>query len=189
MDKNSRVTIVRGKKGNGVSGTIFWVGDNRYGPGKRFGVRGDDGETYWVAEDLVEETKAAAPPPKPEDPGVQKGATVTWTKGETVFMGRVFWYGKSKQGSGHRIGVEDDQGETHWLAANAVTPVEGEPVPPDRSRPSAPSSEAYEAAAPEEDDDPNPFAEPSPVGEPPAWMDDEPPVQEAPSWYEDEEPS
>jgi hypothetical protein len=48
IEKGSRVEIVGGRSGQGAKGEVFWVGPSQYGPGERYGVRGDDGETYWV---------------------------------------------------------------------------------------------------------------------------------------------
>ena len=47
-NKGARVKIIRGRSGVGVSGEIFWKGDSRYSDGERLGIRGDDGETYWI---------------------------------------------------------------------------------------------------------------------------------------------
>ena len=52
--KGKRVEVVKGRKVPiGVKGEVFWVGEgrsyNRWDkPGLRLGVRGDNGETYWI---------------------------------------------------------------------------------------------------------------------------------------------
>lgn len=192
MDKDTRVRIVKGRKGNGVTGAIFWVGENRYGPGQRFGVRGDDGETYWVAEDQVEETDAKPPPPPEEDARVQRGSRVCWTKGEQRFAGRVFWFGKSKHGPGHRVGVEDDDGETHWFAAHQVrldeeTPAQASQPPRSGGRPAPTVAAGWDyGPEPVDDDDGSWEAPAADVGAPPSWMDDGAPDIE-PSWVEGSE--
>lgn len=51
--KGERVRFTKGKNA-GVEGRVFWFGDSKFGPGKRVGVNGDDGETYWADADDVE---------------------------------------------------------------------------------------------------------------------------------------
>ncbi len=114
VDKGTRVTITKGK-GTGVSGTIFWVGANKWGPGQRFGIRGDDGETYWAPEPDVEE--AGGPAPEVEaGPTFAKGDRVGFKVGEREGTGTVFWTGDSRSGPGQRLGINDDSGEEPvWL--------------------------------------------------------------------------
>ena len=50
--KGSRVVLP-----NGTTGRVFWLGQNKYGPGLRVGVQGDDGQTHWAG---YEEVRAAA---------------------------------------------------------------------------------------------------------------------------------
>ncbi|MEZ4238165.1 MAG: hypothetical protein R3F59_18860 [Myxococcota bacterium] len=120
MEKGVRVEIVRSKKGQGVFGTVFWTGEDRFNEGEmRLGVRGDDGETYWVSESQVEKTDAA--PPSHEEPELSKGDVVSWTRGEEELQGEVFWLGPSKHGGGTRVGVRDGSGETHWIDAHHLT--------------------------------------------------------------------
>ena len=45
IGKGDRVKVTSGRS-EGVTGTVFWMGQNKYGPGDRFGVRGDDGQTH-----------------------------------------------------------------------------------------------------------------------------------------------
>ncbi len=52
FDKGDRVKIIAGES-EGHAGEVFWTGDSRFGPGMRFGVRGDDGETYWADQGEV----------------------------------------------------------------------------------------------------------------------------------------
>jgi hypothetical protein len=53
LGKGSRVRVTSGKD-EGVEGRVFWFGDSKFGPGKRVGIKGDDGETYWLDADDVE---------------------------------------------------------------------------------------------------------------------------------------
>lgn len=156
MEKGARVEIVKGRKGKGTVGTVFWVGENQYGPGVRLGIEGDDGETYWVNADNVEPT-AKGPPPEPEEPS--RGDRVRFTLDDAVAHGEVFWVGPAKSGRGTRVGVNCDDGETRWLNARQVEIDAGE----------APSP----SAAPDEGD----LAPPPPV---PAAPADGPPP--APDW-------
>jgi hypothetical protein len=104
VDKGSRVRIISGPN-TGVTGTIFWSGKDKYKGGKRFGVRGDDGETHWVGEQLVESTDA--PEPAVEGPHFEKGDRVEFKLQGQTGTGTVFWIGDSRQG-GQRLGVRND---------------------------------------------------------------------------------
>ncbi len=64
LDKGTRVTVVRGDHAGQV-GEVFWVGESRYGKGPRYGVKGDDGQTYWVDGPGVEPLDE----PGPSEPG------------------------------------------------------------------------------------------------------------------------
>lgn len=126
MDKGTRVRITSGK-GRGVSGNIFWKGANKWGPGDRYGVRGDDGETYWVAESDVEPDGSKAPPP-PTGPTFDKGDRVRFKNRGEEGTGTVFWVGKSRNGPGQRLGINDDHGEDAvWLDAHRCEPLADEP--------------------------------------------------------------
>ena len=46
FDKGDQVSVE--VEGEPVEGEVFWVGENKYGPGQRLGVRDRDGETHWV---------------------------------------------------------------------------------------------------------------------------------------------
>ena len=117
MDKGDRVRITGGRQGKDKTGTIFWKGPNKYGSGDRYGVRGDDGETYWVSGDNVEASEAAAPPVE-EGPTFAKGDRVAYKVRGEEGVGTVFWIGESRNGPGQRLGVRpDDSDEAVWLDA------------------------------------------------------------------------
>ena len=179
MDKNTRVEIVGGRKGQGVVGTIFWVGENKYGSGKRFGVHGEDGETYWVPEEHVKASDTSPPPALDESQIPNRGDCVSFNKGGEAFAGEVFWVGQNKSGPGHRVGVKDDMGETHWLDARHVTPA---------SKSDLPLEEPRRHVSEPDDDEPAPWRESAPlIPEPPAWLNDDSPVEEPPPWFEESE--
>jgi hypothetical protein len=51
MTKGDTVQIIKGKS-KGTTGTIFWVGETKYGA--RVGIKPEDGETVWAkASDVV----------------------------------------------------------------------------------------------------------------------------------------
>ena len=91
-----------------VRGKISWVGPNRYGPGLRYGVKSDDGGTFWFDEDNVElESPAEASGPG----GIQKGSRIRITGGpHEGVIGDVYICGPTG-----RIGVRDDDEETYWV--------------------------------------------------------------------------
>lgn len=163
LEKGARVAIVGGRKGNGVRGEIFWIGENKYGPGMRYGVKGDDAETYWVdqdhigPEDAVPETKVEA------KPALDKGQWVEVTKGRDAGQkGEIFWVGDSRFGAGKRYGLKNADDETIWADGQQVEPIE---TPPDAQ----PSAEAPRGAprasdAPPADD--APFPDDAPLPEP-----------------------
>ncbi len=57
LEKGTQVKVVRGRDA-GAEGEIFWVGESRYGPGMRYGIRAPDGGTVWAASGEVEVTAA-----------------------------------------------------------------------------------------------------------------------------------
>lgn len=117
MEKGSRVKVVKGRKVPiGTVGTVFWIGDNQWGEGKRLGIEGDDGETYWTAASNCEETDEA--PVEIEPP--EKGARVRIEEDGEPHEGEVFWTGPAKSGNGHRVGIRCDDGETRWADARKV---------------------------------------------------------------------
>jgi len=130
--KGDRVAITGGKQGVGVRGDVFWIGENKYGPGWRYGVKGDDGETYWLDEGKVGDEKDAPPPPEGSAPSMEpldKGDRVRIRAGEHKgVLGAVFWIGDSRYGKGKRYGVKGDDAETYWVDQPQVEPSD-EPVP------------------------------------------------------------
>jgi len=160
FDKGDRAAIVAGKKNVGVRGQVFWIGDNKYGEGKRYGLRGDDGETYWVdgSNIGVEDGAPPAPDAPPPKPLIPKGSRVSITKGGSAGVeGEVFWSGENKYGPGNRYGIKDDEGETHWADSNQVEQLSA----PAEGASEARSSSAPKAAAgsPPVDDAPLPDGE------------------------------
>jgi hypothetical protein len=124
--KGSRVEIVSGENGVGVCGEIFWMGESRYGEGQRFGMRGDDGETYWVDEAEVELT-SKAPPAADSGPTFNKGDRVSFRNNGQQGTGTVFWIGQSRTGPGQRLGIRDDDGEGNdavWIDARFARPLD-----------------------------------------------------------------
>jgi hypothetical protein len=137
--KGDRVGIVGGRQGKGMRGEVFWIGESRYGKGARYGIRGDDGETYWIDEQQVgAETDVPAPElPEPGEP-LAKGTRVQITRGEAAgTLGEIFWVGESKYGRGPRYGVRDDEGETHWVDGPGCEPSDA-PAPARASAPAEP---------------------------------------------------
>jgi hypothetical protein len=125
--KGDRVRIVEGK-GVGQHGEVFWTGPNKWGPGLRLGVRGDDGETYWVSEDHTEPSAAGAPAPEPSET-FAKGERVAFTQRGQQGEGTVFWTGTSRTG-GQRLGVRtDDSEDAVWLDARFARRVERQAPP------------------------------------------------------------
>lgn len=136
MEKGERVRIVGGRQGKGLTGAIFWKGPDKYNGGDRYGVKGDDGETYWVGERDLEAAPgapvaapaapAAAPAGGPAGPTFQKGDRVAYTAGGREQTGSVFWTGPSKSGPGQRLGIKpDDGGETAWVDASRARAADG----------------------------------------------------------------
>ena len=133
-DKGARVQIKPGNNGAGVCGEVFWKGAKKWGDGERLGVRGDDGETYWIDDDGVEATDQKSAPPEPG---------LTYSKGDRVKFknrgqegrGSVFWIGDSRNGPGQRLGINDDDGEDAvWLDARFASPLpEDEDTAPQQS--------------------------------------------------------
>lgn len=56
-DKGDWVTIVRGKRGVGLSGEVVWLGPSKFGTGQRVGVKTADGETVWTSASAVERSE------------------------------------------------------------------------------------------------------------------------------------
>lgn len=163
LEKGARVAIVGGRKGAGVRGEIFWIGENKYGPGMRYGVRGDDAETYWVdqdhigPEDAVPETKIEA---KPE---LDKGQWVEVVKGRDAGQkGEIFWVGDSKFGPGKRYGLKNAEDETVWADGQQVEPID----PPPDAEPRAERPRGGPRASDAPPPDAAPFPDDAPLPEP-----------------------
>lgn len=163
--KGDRAAVVSGTKDLGVRGEVFWIGENKYGPGMRYGLRGDDGETYWVDEANIGAEDGAPPAPEPppadEGPPIAKGARVEITGGKqgVGVQGEVFWAGESRYGPGMRYGIRAADDETYWVDGRFVQEIEAAP-------------EASGGGAPPVDDaplpDPDEFADfAEPMDEPP----------------------
>ena len=193
LGKGARVRVTGGKQGVGSTGTIFWIGDDKFNPGqKRFGVRADDGETLWISDAHVEELSGSAAelPPPPEPP--RKGDRVQWRNRGDEGEGTVFWVGASKSGPGHRVGVRlDDQEEPLWLDARQITVIDAPPKAtsalPDGGGRRAPSLGDDDEPAPLYADGAQPAGMPTwddeaPVDERFAPSDEEPPFDPGPSW-------
>ena len=131
MKKGARVRVARGRKSQGVEGTVFWEGPNKYGEGTRLGIKDAGGETHWVSAEHVdlldaaegedaEQAKAAPAGPGPDASLLQKGARVGWDGG----AGTIFWVGQNKFGPGLRLGVTGDDEQKHWLDAAEVQVLE-----------------------------------------------------------------
>lgn len=130
--KGDRAAIASGKQGVGIRGEIFWLGPNKYGPGHRYGLRGDNGETYWVDEASLGPEADAPEAPKVEreaKPALAKGQRVMITRGAGKgTAGEVFWTGDSKFGNGMRYGVRADDEQTYWVDDHELE-VSTEPAP------------------------------------------------------------
>jgi hypothetical protein len=172
LERGARARVVGGKTAKGVTGTIFWIGDNKFGEGKRYGLKGDDGQTYWVPSEHVEADDKPAPAvvpamsASPPGPALVRGDRVAWRAPDgDERWGEVFWVGASKRGDGAvRVGVKDPGGETLWFDASQLRVVDG--APPPSPRKVAAVAPADVPASPFDDD------------EPPPW-DDEPGAAEA----------
>jgi hypothetical protein len=130
MKKGARVRVARGRKSQGVEGTVFWEGPNKFGEGTRLGIKDAGGETHWISAEHVElldaaEGEEAAEPSAPAGPApdaslLQKGARVGWDGG----AGTIFWIGQNKFGPGLRLGVTGDDEQKHWVDAAEVQVLE-----------------------------------------------------------------
>jgi hypothetical protein len=182
-EKGTRVAIVAGKQGKGMRGEVFWIGDSRYGKGSRYGVRGDDGETYWIDEDKLGPEDAVPPPTLPEASAapLEKGTRVTIVRGDHAgHVGEIFWVGESRYGKGPRYGVRGDDGETYWVDGPGVEALDEPPKdasaakaaksPPKREPKTKNDAAAFQDDAPLPDD--GDFAMPENEG---GYFDDEDP--------------
>lgn len=184
MDKGDRVRITGGRQGKDKTGTIFWKGPNKYGSGDRFGVRGDDGETYWVSSDHVESSDAKAPPVD-SGPTFEKGDRVVYSVRGVEGTGEVFWIGESRNGPGQRLGVRpEDSDEAVWVDARQCRAATDDDKPAPRLVTADPT---WDPVSQGDDDDGMTFAEQLGLDEMPPG----PPVDDAMAdqWVdEDEEP-
>jgi len=184
LPKGARVKVVKGRKSNGVTGTIFWVGDNKYGEGKRYGLKGDDGATHWVAAEHCEAWDA---PPEPvEAPDLVRGDRVAFQRDGEPDEGEVFWVGPSRHGPGTRVGVKTHDDETLWFDARQVKKLDGAAAPSPRGpRPPRPSPDV-----PDMPDAPDvPFAPPDAMESGPVELGgDEPPPWEPEGYVDEDEP-
>ena len=74
--KGARVRLT-GKRDAGKTGVVFWADKSKFDPGMRYGIHGDDGETYWGNEKgLQAEGVAPAPAPKEASGKKPKPASV-----------------------------------------------------------------------------------------------------------------
>lgn len=178
LSKGARVKVVRGRKSEGVTGTIFWVGDNKYGEGKRYGLHGDDGATHWVASDQCEPWDRAPEPV--EAPDLSRGDTVAWEADGERVHGEVFWVGASKHGPGTRIGVKTPYDETLWFDARQVEKVDPSEV---RSAPTADAGPPPPSDLPDFAPADSSYGDGPPDDEPPPW-DDAPDYDEPPPLHE-----
>jgi hypothetical protein len=152
--KGDRAAIVEGN-GTGMRGEVFWTGPNKYGPGFRYGLRGDDGATYWVNEEQLGPVDAVPEPEIEVPPALDKGQRVRITGGrEGVGVeGEIFWVGESRYGPGMRYGVRGPgEDETYWVDSPHVEPI-GDP--PEKAAPE-PAVATAAAAPPAFDDAPLP---------------------------------
>ena len=142
FNKGDRVEIKPGEQGAGVTGEVFWIGTKKWGDGERLGVRGDDGDTYWIDDTGVEKSTKGPPPPDPSQT-FSKGDRVSFKSRGREGRGRVFWIGESRHGPGQRLGIDDDDGEEAvWLDARFARALD----PADDSAPAAapaPASGGY----------------------------------------------
>jgi hypothetical protein len=116
FDKGDRAAIVGGRNPLGTRGEVFWVGENKFGSGMRYGLKGDDGVTYWLdSEEIGSEEGAPPAPPPPDRPPLDKGTRVkiVGTK-DAGIEAEIFWTGASKYGPGMRYGVKNGE-ETYWV--------------------------------------------------------------------------
>jgi hypothetical protein len=162
LDKGDRVKVIGGRKSKGVTGTIFWVGENNYGEGQRFGIRGDDGETHWVPEEHCEASDERME--VPEGPELGKGDRVQWGDADALAEGVVFWLGPNKYGPGTRVGVKDDAGETHWYDSRQLTKLDSPPTPTAHPDGPGPGGSAFD--------------QPDAYGAPAAGWGDAPPIDD-----------
>jgi hypothetical protein len=190
IDKGTRVRITAGRA-EGVTGSVFWKGENKYGPGERYGVRGDDGETHWVSADQVEASDA----PEPEGETFDKGDRVRFQTDGEERTGTVFWTGDNRHGAGQRLGVNPDDGDGRddavWLNALGVERLEGDSAPPPPRRSANPYQDGGGSSGHRSDDGvadiPADYSQPVGMDElPPAPPLDDSAADQFAAWAEDD---
>lgn len=188
FNKGDRVAITGGKKGVGVRGEVFWIGENKWGPGLRYGVKGNDGETYWLDDAKLGDEKDAPPPPEGAEPPapmeeLAKGTRVRIRGGAARGqLGSIFWVGENKYGPGKRYGVKGDDDDTYWLDQ---TQVEESDEPAAKKSPARAAASGDNGAGGGGDDDAGFANEFSDEDAPPAPMND-PGFDDAPPPGDDE---
>jgi len=121
LEKGATVKVVSGPEAVGMIGEIFWWGKSKYGAGMRAGIQGVDGEKYWIDEEHLGWPEDAVE--NPTEPRLGKGVEARVTGGDHAgAQGKIFWWGKSKYGSGMRAGLEDETGETIWVDEDDLEP-------------------------------------------------------------------
>lgn len=180
-DKGARVEIKPNNNGAGVCGEVFWKGEKKWGDGERLGVRGDDGETYWIDDDCVEATDKTTAPP---DPGntYSKGDRVTFKSRGQEGRGTVFWIGDSRNGPGQRLGIKDDAGEDAvWLDARFAIPLSADDDngPPPQSGGGSYGGGSYGGGNQSNDDDDDYNGAPWTPSDDPSKMPAPPPIDDS----------
>jgi len=157
--KGDQVAVVAGRKNLGVRGEVFWVGENKYGPGWRYGLRDSMGETIWASEDNLGPPEEAPPEPEREvRPVLEKGTIVEITSGREGVgqQGEVFWVGDSRYGAGKRYGIKAQDGETWWADEAQVEVIS---APAKQEAASSPDAAPSDPGAPPPPDAPMPEAD------------------------------
>lgn len=187
--KGDQLAIAHGKSNVGVRGEIFWTGANKYGPGFRYGLKDENGETYWVDEADLGPIEGAPPPPPPKaaptgpakDP-IAKGATVKITGGREGVgkSGEIFWVGDSKFGQGMRYGIKTPDGTTFWVDGMFVDQTAAAPARASGSNDSPRTSRSSSSNEFNDGGDFNEFSDVPASSMPtaPPSFDDEPPLED-----------
>jgi len=128
FDKGDRAAIIGGKNPLGTRGEVFWVGENKYGAGMRYGLKADDGRTYWLNDEEIGSEEGAPPPPPPkpasDKPELEKGTRVKIVGNKDAGVeGEIFWTGQSRYGPGMRYGIKSGE-ETYWADEDNVEVLE-----------------------------------------------------------------
>lgn len=176
-EKGDRAAIVSGKQDVGVRGSVFWIGPNKWGPGMRYGLRGDDGATYWVDESNLGDEEGAPPAPEVEEveerEKLGKGDRVKIVKGREGVgkEGSIFWVGESRYGKGMRYGVKGDDEATYWADGTEVEKTEGAAPAPAASK--GDGGGGFDASEFDDSGYDAPPAAPAPMQDDAAWPGDD----------------